>query len=104
MRYTSVVNIFLIFHQNDAKHLDAHYNCLTSAEFYKTNKKEISELVIRWPADADAEDPRTRKDLLYAQKLSREQYEADLAARQRITRSSKSKPSKEERYFDSRNI
>ena len=97
MRYTSVVNIFLIFHQNDAKHLDAHYNCLTSAEFYKNNKKEISELVIQRPADADAEDPRTRKDLLYAQKLSREQYEADLAARQRITRSSKSKPSKEER-------
>ena len=90
-RYPSATNIFLIFHQ-DAKHFDAHYNCLTSAEFYKTNKEEISQLMIQRQALDD-----TEKDMLLAQKLSGEQYEEDLAARQRKTRSSKSLPNNEER-------
>ena len=90
-RYPSATNIFLIFHQ-DAKRFDAHYNCLTSAEFYKTNKEEISQLMIQRQALDD-----TEKDMLLAQKLSGEQYEEDLAARQRKTRSSKSLPNNEER-------
>ena len=90
-RYPSAINIFLVFHQKNPKHLDAHYNCLTSAEFYKTNKDEISELVIqRLPTAND-----NHSDMIMAQRLSR-QFQNEFQGR-RKTRSSKSFPNNEER-------
>ena len=92
LRYASKVNIFLIYYKKNPKSLDAHYNCYVNTDYYNKNKAAIRSRIICGEAPSKLE--QIHSDMLYAQKLSRE----EAMSQETSTRRSTSRSCKEKRY------